>query len=565
MPQGKEEIIRFVNDWIAQMKQKKRANAGQDFAEVYVEEEPAPAPENPAGQAIQPLDPAEHEIRRRFIQMRRLSKKSWFSKNTYSRLQADLFYEQAKFMADFEDDYEGCAPFSMYYPDYQSMSYEQLRTYFTWRSGVRRGEVRETSFSYVFVYLYELLNGIGTQGSEDCLRRLLAFWEAYRPFEKKLDRYLADWVKDYYIVHPFSFSFDALVRGSALLQAFYQPEEERGFFERYAPYSAYPYQKSIFWTAETEPVLRACFNRVMEAVSALTEEAGVTLDSLLFAGRKGTIWQPFRKALYHSEPAKDKAERLVKISESEFYRFDGLLWTTSKNRVCRENGRQIIGYILKRIEQFYRKAMKFRYQITASRAKIDLTELGGLGAGSGGFFACVDDAILECYRASGRKSVTVDPQRLSEIREDALRTQEKLLAHPEGEAETPEPHAEHNPPVERESELLPSPPAGRSAFAEPARPPVQEGPPMGDVWERLAQSLDPLEREALRLLVRGASAAELAALAKRGGRMPEVLIDSINEKAVDTVEDTILDYADTIEVFAEYIDELERVMFSEAE
>ena len=39
MAQSKEEIIRYVNEWVAQMKQKKHANTGQDFAEITVEED----------------------------------------------------------------------------------------------------------------------------------------------------------------------------------------------------------------------------------------------------------------------------------------------------------------------------------------------------------------------------------------------------------------------------------------------------------------------------------------------------------------------------------------------
>ena len=55
--------------------------------------------------------------------------------------------------------------------------------------------------------------------------------------------------------------------------------------------------------------------------------------------------------------------------------------------------------------------------------------------------------------------------------------------------------------------------------------------------------------------------AELSAYAKSCHLMLEVLVDGINEKAVDTVEDTIIDCTDTVEVFEEYRDELERVMF----
>ncbi len=48
MAQSKEEIIRYVNEWVAQMKQKKHANTGQDFAEITVEEDhTAPVQEPP--------------------------------------------------------------------------------------------------------------------------------------------------------------------------------------------------------------------------------------------------------------------------------------------------------------------------------------------------------------------------------------------------------------------------------------------------------------------------------------------------------------------------------------
>ena len=69
---------------------------------------------------------------------------------------ARVFYEQAMFMKDFEDDYPEHASFSAYFPYYQMLSYEQLRTYFTWRTQVRKGVIDNTSLSYVFLYLYEL-------------------------------------------------------------------------------------------------------------------------------------------------------------------------------------------------------------------------------------------------------------------------------------------------------------------------------------------------------------------------------------------------------------------------
>lgn len=552
VPQSKEEIIRYVNDLIAQMKQKKHANAGQDFAEITMEGDgAAPAQETSAAQPIRLPDPQEKEIRRRFLKMRRLSRNNWFSKSQSGRLQAELFYRQANFMADFEDDYAEEEPFSMYFPDYQSMGYEQLRTYFTWRSSVRRGVVRETSFSYVFVYLYELINNIGVTDCRDGMDKLLTIWKAYRGFEPKIDRYMTEWIKDYYIVNELPFSFDTLVREHPLLQEFYQPEEKTSYFERYAPFSAYPFRKSIFWSSETEPVIRDCFDCVMEAVETRMKESGVEFEDLVFAGRKGNLWKPYRKALYHLDFAGTLPGKTVRLSDTEFYCFSGEHWTSSRNRVCRENGRQIIGYLLKRIEQFYRKATGFRYQIKADRGKIDLSELGALISGGDDLFACIDAAILAHYQSSKRKTVTVDLQKLEQIRARAQITQKKLLVNPDAEEEAsmPETVCDTNAICDKlPEEALPS-----------------EVGNLSDVWTQLARLLDPSEMDAVRMILRGASAAELFTYAKNNHIMLEVLIDGINQKAIDTVEDNLLECADTVTVFEEYKDELERVVFSEAE
>ena len=538
MAQSKEEIIRYVNEWVAQMKQKKHANTGQDFAEITVEEDhTAPVQEPPAPQTLRLPDPQEREIRRRFLKMRRLSRSIWFSKSQYSRMQAELFYRQAKLMADFEDDYREEEPF--------------------------KGVIRKTSFSYVFVYLYELLNNVGVADCRDGLSKLLALWEAYRAFEPKLDRYLAEWVKDYFIVNAFSCSFAALVREHPLLQNFYQPEQATGYFERYAPFSAYPFQKSIFWSAETEPVLRSCFQQVMEAVESLMQAFGLTFAELVFAGRKGNLWKPYRKALYHPDFAGIEPGKTVRISDTELYCFHGECWTASKNRVCRENGRQMIGYMLKRIEQFYRKATGFRYQIKADQGKIDLSELTRLPDGGVSLFHCIDEAIRAHYQASKRKTVTVDPQKLAQIRERAQITQEKLLVNPEAEQKA-QAVGDNSRPDEnallKEGEADPS--------AEPGSQELHTSLPMqaeGSAWDHFAASLDAAEREALCRALRGASVAELSAYAKSRRIMLEVLVDGINEKAVDTVEDTIIDCTDVLEVFEEYKDELERVMFSETD
>lgn len=115
--------------------------------------------------------------------------------------EAELFYRQGLLMADFEDDYPYSGTFKSYFPTYNAMSDRQLRGYFTWRAQVRRGTVEETSTSFAFLYLYELICGIGVDNPLDGFSKIKAFWDAYRAFEPGIDRFARVWLQDYAVFH----------------------------------------------------------------------------------------------------------------------------------------------------------------------------------------------------------------------------------------------------------------------------------------------------------------------------------------------------------------------------
>ena len=135
----------------------------------------APQPQAIASRASDP-------IRERFYEMRSLA-----VNNPFAYRDVDVFYRQAQFMADFTDDYWDYAEFNMYYPSYQRMGYHQLRTYFTWRTTAREGTFRTVSLSYIFLYVYELLAGVGVSDAAEGLEKLTAVWEALRLHEPALD------------------------------------------------------------------------------------------------------------------------------------------------------------------------------------------------------------------------------------------------------------------------------------------------------------------------------------------------------------------------------------------
>lgn len=115
--------------------------------------------------------------------------------------EAELFYRQGLLMADFEDDCPYNGTFKSYFPTYNAMSDRQLRGYFTWRAQVRRGTVEETSMSFAFLYLYELICGIGVDNPLDGFNKIKAFWDVYRAFEPGIDRFARVWLQDYAVFH----------------------------------------------------------------------------------------------------------------------------------------------------------------------------------------------------------------------------------------------------------------------------------------------------------------------------------------------------------------------------
>lgn len=137
----------------------------------------------------------------RYREMRGISR--WQEGSPHGRwlTEAELFYRQGTFMADYEDDCPYHGTFKAYFPTYSAMSDRQLRGYFTWRAAVRRGDIQETSLSFAYVYLYELICGIGVADARDGFTKLKTFWEAYRTFAPEIDRYVRVWLRDYVVYY----------------------------------------------------------------------------------------------------------------------------------------------------------------------------------------------------------------------------------------------------------------------------------------------------------------------------------------------------------------------------
>ena len=91
--------------------------------------------------------------------------------------------------------------FFAYMPQYSQMSQDQLRWYLYWRDNVRHGVYLSTDYSYIFLYIYEIINLPEKIKPAQGLTMLCDLWLAYREQFPRLDRYLGEWVCDYCLIH----------------------------------------------------------------------------------------------------------------------------------------------------------------------------------------------------------------------------------------------------------------------------------------------------------------------------------------------------------------------------
>ena len=111
-------------------------------------------------------------------------------------------------------------PFSCYWPKYSDMNVPQRTWYFHLRGRMRRGEYPDTDLSYLFVRIYELINGIACENAASAYRELMDIWRHYRDRYPRLDRYLDDWTFDFVCLkNPGVNAWEHMKAAPALTQA----------------------------------------------------------------------------------------------------------------------------------------------------------------------------------------------------------------------------------------------------------------------------------------------------------------------------------------------------------
>lgn len=429
-----------------------------------------------------------------------------------------VFLQQAKLLVNYEDDYDFSGRVQYYYPTYQSLKDQELRGYFSWRTKLRKGDIRETSLSFAFLYVYELINQIGVADAMDGYRRLRDFREAYGQISGSLLPYLDQWMTDYVIYYDLD---AALLAGSpqvlfdqsiTVLEQVGTEKPERIItaVKQLAPKWL---ERSKFYAAHAEEMDRVIVQVLRQMTDHYAARCKRSLTEQYFGSPGRYQTRPFESAVF-CDPLKRRNYEYV-VDERCVCRCENGLWSIDKHS-CTPGAGKKLDALMKTIDAEMRVTFEDRHPI---KPELDTKWILQIIHGE-------IQRLLTEKQAAEEKKIVIDYTQLTRIRRDASITREKLIV--DEEADIP---AEAAPPV----------------CGQAQAPPEVESP-------QADTPLTPEEYRLLQCLLYGGDTGWV----QGAGHLMSVLIDGINEKLYDTFLDSVLD--DSPQVVEDYTDDLKEMV-----
>ena len=493
--------------------------------------------------------------------------------------EAELFYRQGLLMADFEDDCPYNGTFKSYFPTYNAMSDRQLRGYFTWRAQVRRGTVEETSTSFAFLYLYELICGIGVDDPLDGFNKIKAFWDVYRAFEPGIDRFARVWLQDYAVFHGLDPKLlrdsKTVMFDSALIEL---RRAARDLVPAPAPSGQTPKRRKTPEPTLPLPPDEVREERLMAAINALStynlnnsrldrshhrdlrhvacavyvrmaryydthRKTGIVAS--LFGEETAMPYTMFASAVFFAPERHEDCE--YRLDPIHIYRCQNGFWECMRIHGSRQKSSKL-GEMMRACDQRLRLALDPAHPLKEEKVPKYLTKI-------------IDDEIvawLSWDAAHQPVKIDIDLTQLGHIRSAAAQTREALLIDEEREDSAPveaeaadsgQPEAEPVADAIVEAVAAPirqdetdEPTISTEEFGVVAPLLVSAPAPVTPAPIEAANKLAPAADAFLRALLEQ-NAAQATSAVERSGQSEDMLVDTINEALFDLVGDTVIEFS----------------------
>lgn len=469
------------------------------------------------------------------------------------------FVQRARELVEHKEPAALFVPFKSYWPTYGHMTGAQSRWYFFWRDEVRQGRYPKTDLSYIFLHIYELINGVGWDEPQEGCRQLNLLWEAYRDSYKRLDQYLGGWIADFSFVHKLDIRLSEIVarsRGLAgdlaelelvrCLSA--APEQLR--IEVLSVMSDYDISKSKFYTGEGKIAADRYIPQVVALIDAYVARKHGSNLITMFPPAPPVVRERylFRSAVYDislygysvlvpvirvskSPPLRSLITRLFRLTENKLRALMGYRGRLKDVRVDADMDDLVTRFL----EREFRKAeqeekgpavvidqQKLEQLASDSevvRSLLTVEDTGEPGHEDDAEWIIESEGALGSAESAGEKSIANANARVASAvsanEDNSAKAEEQVARMTSGGR------------LGGTREELPgdSPSAGQKLTV--SQPPASDRE--ADRWTLFASELTLLQREAVLALAEEGGPAKVQRLAAGAGTMAELLYDEINE------------------------------------
>ena len=424
------------------------------------------------------------------------------------------FYRQGKFMEDYEDNAPWNGEFSRYFTTYHDLNLHLLRGYFSWRTLVRRGEYRRITTSLAYMYLYELLNGIGTKSPQESFDKMKAFEAGYLDSgigDPAMRENLHKWMKEFAILNGapletvMSFMDPVLLARDHSLEILKIPQDhtDEEICIALNALTGGKIEKSPVYIKDAERGAHL-FAAVWRYMTIHCREDERDLFTACFGKRKSYQWRPLANAVYYDRTERKDTAYVINACRRYVYsndswkeeRYDELFFDKYRvHAVVHEADRQLRRYL--KAGHYLREKQGEEWIRPYVEAVIRQDQ----------------DEIAE----AAKPRITIDLSGLDKIRKDALITRDSLL--------TEEEQMEAVEPVTIDIDI---------------------------------PALDDLQAQILLSVMRGEPVAELL---RNNHLMASVVADAINEALYDEIGDSVLICdGEDMELVEDYREDLEFIL-----
>ena len=334
------------------------------------------------------------------------------------------FHIQGRYMEDYEDNAPWDESFERYFPVYHDMNLRQLRGYFSWRTEVRKGIFNPISLSSAYIYIYELLNGIGADSPSSSLEKMEEFEKGFLNAgmgDASMRRNLHRWMLEFAIINdlPAETASRYAPRGMVEKDSSLAVLRNPGSYTDDEIFSALCsfYGKKL----GESPALKKDGIKARHIFAAVWKTAIADDDrdifALCFGKQEAFPWYPLGNAVYWQEEKHPDVDYVLHSCRT--YRCRDGIWRELRYDHL-DFSRNILGALMHETDRVLRKMLRTGRYLKET-------------AGDEWAASYVDAALKADVRAS-EPEIRIELSQLDRIRHEASITQDSLLTDEEMEA-----------------------------------------------------------------------------------------------------------------------------------